>query len=180
MLKNNKGFMLIETIIVSTVVITAMIGLYTSFNKLYNAYQTKISYYNLDATYATKEIIDSIMTTNTHNDTANINNIINQYLTTDNFVHLISNKTCHQNINVTNCQNLQELYNIENVIFVKYTKNALKELNAKNNYNQTFKDYVNYLITYYDINTNQKEYSYIILTEVKNEDKYVYANMRMR
>ncbi len=35
MMKNNKGFMLVEVIVTSTIIVTAMIGLYTSFNKIY-------------------------------------------------------------------------------------------------------------------------------------------------
>ena len=58
MIKNNKGFMLIEAIITSTIVLTMLIALYTSYNKLYNNYKTKNTYYDLDSIYATKEIIN--------------------------------------------------------------------------------------------------------------------------
>ena len=65
MIENNKGFMLLEAIVTSTVVLTTLIALYTSFSKLYNNYRTKNTYYNIDSVYATKEIINTIMTNNT-------------------------------------------------------------------------------------------------------------------
>ena len=61
MLKSNKGFMLVEVVIVATVVLTTMTFLYTSINKLYNNYKVRNSYYNIDAMYATKEIINTMM-----------------------------------------------------------------------------------------------------------------------
>ena len=73
MKRNNKGFMLVEVIVTSTIVVTTMILLYSSFNKLSNNYKTKNSYYNLDATYATKEMINSML----KSDDEDINEFIN-------------------------------------------------------------------------------------------------------
>ena len=64
------------------------------------------------------------------------------------------------------------------MILVEYDNESLNEF-MKNNINETFKDYINYVKKYYDIKEND-EYSYIILTEIKENDKYSYANLRMR
>jgi len=44
MIKNNKGFMLAEVVIVSAVIMTCLVTLYTSFNKMYNLYKDTYNY----------------------------------------------------------------------------------------------------------------------------------------
>ena len=46
--------------------------------------------------------------------------------------------------------------------------------------NKTFYDYIDYLITYYNLENVTDEYNYIVLTEIKEGEKYYYANLRMR
>ena len=41
-MKNNKGFMLAEAVITSTIVLTTLIGLYATFSRLYNLYNISI------------------------------------------------------------------------------------------------------------------------------------------
>jgi Tfp pilus assembly protein PilE len=120
MIKNNKGFMLIEVIITSTIVLTTLIALYASFNKLYNNYRIKNNYHNLDATYATKEIINSML----KNDEGNINNYINTIIPNSKYGYIIKNGYCTNeaefNNNGTpaatvpnNCSNIKKLYTIK-------------------------------------------------------------------
>ena len=73
MLKNNKGFMLIEVIVTSTIVVTTMIALYAGYIKLYNTYKQRNSYYNIDATYATKEMLNAMLEKNNGNVRLKIN-----------------------------------------------------------------------------------------------------------
>ena len=47
-MKNNKGFMLAEAIITSTIVLTTLVGLYANFMKLYNVYKIRDTYYDID------------------------------------------------------------------------------------------------------------------------------------
>ena len=58
MKKNNKGFMLVEVIITSTVVITTLVAFYTNFEKLYKKYNENNNYHDIDGLYATKEVIN--------------------------------------------------------------------------------------------------------------------------
>ena len=170
MIKNNKGFMLIEVIIVSTIVVTTLVALFTSFNKLYNNYNTKNSYYNIDAMYATREMLKSMIEDNT------LNKLIND---TNSYDYIINNSVCNTNYSLLGCQDLKDLYDINNMIFSKYdidSLNALKETSL----NETQKDYIDYLITYYDLENTTEGYNYIILTEIKDQDNYYYANIRTR
>ena len=190
MLKSNKGFMLVEVVIVATVVLTTMGFLYVSFNKLYNNYKTRNSYYNIDAMYVTKEMLDLMIERNL----GNINKFISNYLSsTNNYAYIIGMLTvddetadnekkvkCNYNT-PSNCESLREIYGIENMIMVKYELEVLKEL--KNiTLNQTFDDYIDYLVTYYDLeeNNDDLEYSYMVLTEIKDEGNHYYANLRVR
>lgn len=48
---NNKGFMMAEVIVVSSVVLVALTGLYISYYKVISAYQDRISYYDVNTLY---------------------------------------------------------------------------------------------------------------------------------
>ena len=130
MKKNNKGFMLIEVIVTSTIVMTSMIALYTSFNKLQNNYRIK-------------------------------------------------NTNCNNTFSLSNCEILKDTYKIKNVVFSLYDNNKLKEIKTNETLNQTFYDYIDYIIDYYDIKQSD-EYNYIILTEIEEGDNQYYANLRIR
>ena len=184
--RNNKGFMLVEVIVTSTIVVTTMILLYSSFNKLSNNYKTKNSYYNLDATYATKEMINSML----KSDDGNINEFINTVIHNATYGHIIKDGTCINLITLQNekeisitpvaiCENLKELYSIKNMIFLEYDEESINNL-LKENINQTLKEYIEYIYKYYDIKGTETEYSYIVLTEVEEKGNYYYASLRMR
>ena len=99
--KNNKGFMLVEVIVTSVVIATAMISLYSTFNRLYTSYNRNISYYNIDAIYATKTTIDYLL----NND---FNKFINktfggtQEISGTQYKTLIDNNTCFENSGTCN------------------------------------------------------------------------------
>ena len=61
MKKNNKGFMLVETIIVTVVVATIMISLYVAFNRIYGAYESKKTYMDIEPIYAIDIIKDYLI-----------------------------------------------------------------------------------------------------------------------
>ena len=71
MFKNNKGFMLAEVVITSTIILTALVSLYVTFNKLYSNYNTRNSYYNIDGFYAIKGMINYLI------DSGKLNEILN-------------------------------------------------------------------------------------------------------
>ena len=185
----NKGFMLIEVIVTSTIILTSMIALYVSFNKIYNNYKIKNSYYNIDASYATKLILNSML--ESHKYYGNINEII-QYadLNDKKYQYIIKNATCNKleepeferttyYAPPKTCEGITGLYKINNMLIVKYDKNILMQLNNDLSLNQTFSDYINYLVTYYDMKNNE-QFDWIVLTEIKEGEKYYYANLRMR
>ena len=66
------------------------------------------------------------------------------------------------------------------MIILKYTKDSFLLLKEKENLNQTYYDYLDYLVVYYNLENTSSDYDYIILTETKNGSTYNYAAIRMR
>lgn len=195
MKKKRNGFMLAELIITSTIVVSAMISLYASFNKIYSLYKTKNNYYYVDGVYATKELTDSIIKDN-------FNAFINNKLSSERNTYLIKDNTCKIETNLQEkCKAIQKLYHVKNMIFAEYNKCNLdrekcttqdsetntitnategddKTLNIENN--QPFKEYIDYVIDYYDIESESNEYNYIVLTEIEEDGQTYYSNLRIR
>ena len=178
MFKNNKGFMLVEVIITSTVILTGMILFYSSFNSLFSKYKEREVYHDIDAFYATKEMINALLENN-----------LNTFLNTNSdleTVNLIENGTCNESennyINKNNfCTTLKNLYQVKNMIFTYYDENVLKNKKEKLT-NETFKDYIDYIINYYNIKdanigTNSNHYTYMVITEIENNGKNYYASI---
>ena len=192
MIKNRKGFMLVEVIITATVILTSMILLYSSFQSLLSKYETRNKYHHVDALYATKEIIDYLLQ-------EDFNKFINTNLYQQESLYLIKEKQC-QNLELSEdfnslCTIIQDLYSVESMIFTSYDQNNLK--NLKNGLiesetvkveaikNQTMKEYIDYIIGYYgitneNINVDLNPYSYFIITEISDGEDYYYANIPIR
>ena len=43
---NNKGFMMAEVIVVASIILIAMVGLYASYNKIFSLYNQRMDYYD--------------------------------------------------------------------------------------------------------------------------------------
>lgn len=192
MLKNKKGFMLVEVIITSAVIVTSMILLYSSFQSLFAKYETRSNYHHIDALYASKEMTDYLLQ-------EDFNHFINTNFSKKESIYLIQNGEC-LNIEAvsddfnTFCDTLKDLYSIETMVFTSYDKENLTNLkngleNVEAIKNQTMKEYIDYVIGYYDItNTNinvegsQKEnpYAYFIMTEINDGKDYYYASLPIR
>lgn len=208
MKKNNKGFMLVEVIITSTVIVTSMMFLYTSFNSLFTQYEARTNYHNIDALYATKETIDYLYQNN-----------LNKYIvenTKDSLynkesLYLIKGGTCIKGENGSSileksfCKALQELYGIETMILTSYDAENLKnlkeglkedgEVKVEAVSTETMKEYITYVTNYYNIkneninaanSTRKNEYTYLLLTETKaqksenEKEEYNYASIAIR
>ena len=56
---NNKGFMMAEVIVVSAVVVVTLVGLYTSYNKIFSLYNQRLNYYDVNTLYELAYIRDN-------------------------------------------------------------------------------------------------------------------------
>ena len=57
---NNRGFMLSETLIVATFLVTTLLFLYVQFNKVTKTYDTSFKYNTVNGLYSTNNIINYI------------------------------------------------------------------------------------------------------------------------
>ena len=178
--------MLAEVIVTSTIVVTTMILLYTTFNRLYNNYKTKNTYFNLDATYATKEMIDELL------ETRYINTFIANNISGSQYANIIdSNGECNSTFMPLSpgmgnqavydtCTSIKDLYDIKTMILVEYDEGSFDILKQDITLNQTFADYIEYLKKYNNIDETKEEYTYIVLTETKVNGKNYYGSLRIR
>lgn len=183
---NNKGFMLIEAIIISTIVLTSLLSLYSGFSKLYNNSKTKNTYYDIDGVYAAKSLIKSMIVS--YNINANFNSFITNQIADGSLEEhfLIKERECKiasDEYANNSCNQIKNLYNINNLVLLEYDTNSFNNIRNKVS-NQTFKEYVDYLSKYYasDISNADKKnkYSYIVLVEYGNDNNYNYSNLRLR
>jgi len=172
---NKKGFMLVESIIVTVVVVTIMTSLYIVFNRVYNNYTKKSTYTNIDGVYALKEIMDFMINTETTNSFM-FNDLINN---NTNYTEI----TCDTSNASFNdfCNTLVNEHNINNNKIYLVSNNNISLNNLKENVeNQTFKDYIDYLmnIGIHSVNFlgNNTKYTHILLLEISynNINKYAY------
>lgn len=166
MIKNNKGFMLAEVVIVSAVLITTLVSLYAGFAKVYKAYEERSSFFDTDSIYALKSIKDTLI------DEGLFNNIINEINTSNYVSYLAENLTDDSYIN----SYLKELlgnYNIEYFYITKYDNASLTTIIESDANNIIFNDFLKYLQKNLTFDNN---YNYIFLSKTK-DGRFAYLRV---
>lgn len=166
MIKNNKGFMLAEVVIVSAVLITTLVSLYAGFAKVYKAYEERSSFFDTDSIYALKSIEDTLI------DEGLFNNIINEINTSNYVSYLAENLTDDSYIN----SYLKELlgnYNIEYFYITKYDNASLTTIIESDANNIIFNDFLKYLQKNLTFDNN---YNYIFLSKTK-DGRFAYLRV---
>jgi len=57
---NNKGFMMAEVVVVASIVLVTLVGLYTSYNKIFSIYNKRVDYYDVATLYDLAYIRDGV------------------------------------------------------------------------------------------------------------------------
>lgn len=149
---NNKGFMLIETLIVSLFVATTLIYLYVQFVNLNSAYTTSFTYNTVDGLYALDDIRDYLL---------DYQSIVQTEMKKKDYVDDICTILPNQNY----CEGLLEAENVKTLIIAK---NDLTTTVFPNTYNQTLKDFIDKITV-----TGNEEYR--LVAEFNN---LTYATLR--
>lgn len=153
-----KGFMLAEVVVVSVVIATVLVTLFTGLSRVSSAYETRNRYYDVDSLYAAMEINGILK----KNNPSTINTTLAMKLSDD-----------------SNVSNFEEFYNNTNSsinsYITPYTKDSM--LTLKNfNSNLTFSNYLDYLSD--NLNFSD-DYNYMIIVERRENndinDCYYYA-----
>lgn len=164
---NKKGFMMAEVVVVSVIICTALVTLYTGINRVSNAYKIRNKYYDINALYMAEKANLYLI------NTSNISNI-NELITKNKSV-----KISDPNLNnITNIYKSNNSDSTTNIYFSMYNKNKINDLTSINGINVTFKDFVTYLDGHLDYN---EEYNYIIISEICNDkDDCNYYGLKVR
>lgn len=173
---NNKGFMLVEVIIVTVIVATIMISLYVVFNRVYNAYDLKEKYTDIDGIYGIKAVEDYF-----------IDNMVFNYLikdmneSSDVYVEVKCDGYFEDNA-LTYCDNIFSTYKVNKLYLVKKDGDQLpSDDKMPSAVNQTFIDYFDYVRNAIELEND----GYIFLLETYELDsdknvlnKYSYLEIK--
>ncbi len=132
--QNKKGFVLVETIIISVVVTTALLLIYIQLMTINSSFKKHFSYDNVDKLYLTENIVDYIKT----NDMAIFQNNSQPY------------------VNITSCDNtyfedyaycrtLFSALGVENIIFTTNNITTLKQNVNTYDFSEKLKEYIKIL-----------------------------------
>lgn len=164
MKSNNRGFMLAEVIIVSSIIVTVLVTMYTGLNRLFIKYDELSRYFNVDAIYMAKNVEDYLI------DTYQIKGLIDESVGYRDIINMDSN------IGNIIGGNTKKLYFIGN-----YTKGFDNLKNSSGSSDTYFKDYVDYVKNdikgKYSSDTKPTEYKdkKAIIIEIKEDEKSYYG-----
>ena len=167
MIKNNKGFMLAEVVIVSAILITTLVSLYAGFAKVYKAYEERSSFFDTDSIYALKSIEDTLI------DEGIFNNIIDK-INTSNYLSYLKGDISSDNYINNYLTELLGNYNIENFYITTYYSNSLNSIINSDPNNIVFNDFLTYLQKNL---TFDNSYNYIFLSETK-DGRFAYLRVK--
>lgn len=187
---NCKGFMMAEVIIVSTVILSTLVGLYTIFNKMYIVYTERSYYYNVDAVYAGESIYKYLVSSDKFVDALkNIKKQDSEPVASRNYkiIEETEERPKCNDIEKNICDGLIDTYNIKNAIIFPYNVNAVNKDNSNvSGFDVRFKDYLDYLNTSLnfaekdEIDEEKQKFNYIIIVELENGDYQYFGYYRIR
>lgn len=168
---NCKGFMLAEVVVVSVVIATVLVTLFTGLRNVSSAYQTRNRYYDIDSLYAAIEYSEILERSN-----VSLNGIINDAEL------LYSWAREWTDIDIGQIQRYEEFYYYEIGDYIigyitPYNKEKMLSLESYDGKtNTTFGDYLDYLSGNLDFTA---DYDYMIIVERRKnrniDDCYYYA-----
>lgn len=167
-----KGFMLAEVVVVSVVVVTVLVALFTGVNNVSSAYETRNRYYDVDSLYVAMEINDILL-----KNVDSLDGLISDAKRVYNFA-LESD-----DIDENNIQDFGDFYGDvvgDEVIsyITPYNREIMLSLESYDGTTTvTFDEYLDYLSN--NLNFDDENYNYMIIVERRAhgnvDDCYYYA-----
>lgn len=139
MKKNNKGFLLVESLVVSTFVLTVIMLLYIQFSNLTINYKNSYSYNNIESLYDLSSVI-KYLNKNEYN--------LSPFLTkTTPYVILFENNNCNTNVGFTDsfCKNLINKTGAKTIIYTDSNIDNIQKYlsgNEDKKINQKFREFI--------------------------------------
>ena len=170
MLFNNKGFLLVEAMVVSAVVAITLVIIYTQFNSVYDSYEKRQSYENIDNLYITKDISDLVK-----EESINYFSVLLELkIDATPSVPYIDLSDCSSFINDDYCNSFVEKTNVKTILFTEYDISDLIDFDYTNEFSVELKDYIKY--TNSILETTPKE-GYRVIVEFNN---YEYSTIKVQ
>ena len=177
MKKNNKGFMMAELIVVTSIVLLAVTTFYASYHKIYSTYQKRINYNDIKSLNRLVFFRDSLIEDcDSLDENCKINTLIS---------NAKRNPSRYRLQNISNEINLIDVNNdVKNHVIVSETtflyyneKRPISSTIFNNvNVNPTYKDYIDYISDSIPYNKT----NFIMLIErCYTEDKCKYAYLQI-
>ena len=150
-MKNNKGFMLLETLIVSTIILSTLVFLFIQFTNIKTNYEISFKYNTIPGIYIAKEFSDFLIKNNIDSSLSNqLNDSTNGFLNIKNhtyidkgekdfYTSMINQMNIKQIIytsdDLTTFKNYLNGNNVDTSIFTESFKNFIIKLSTKNSPN---------------------------------------------
>ena len=136
-MKNEKGFLLAEALIVSTFVLTILIILFIQFSNLTNNYKNSYSHNNVESIYDLSSVAN-YLTTNRYD--------LSEYLTVEKpYVLVYKDNECNINLTDNFCQTIMKQMGAKTVIYTNSDVKAIQYYvnnNEDNNIGQKLREFI--------------------------------------
>lgn len=158
MKKNNKGFVLVETLIVSVSVAAIFTIIYLNLYPIVGEYQKVENYDDIDTKYVAHWMRLLVMNKGNGTLWTKVNNNNNKYVT------VTKNDCSTYFVNEANCNNFFDGFNVSKMYITSYFTTELKSV-VKNapDIDSSVKEYIEYLPTYEKLNESKKDYKRVIV-----------------
>lgn len=168
---NRKGFMMAELVVVSSIVLVTLVGLYTSYNKIYSTYKTRLTYYDATTLYRLGYYRDILKE----------NNVLSEVIdNSKSGIVEVYNYNNTEEGNIFALPEIEQPKNVADVVFFinnnggKLDADALKAKNI----HPTFNDY----IEFFNNSVDYTEFNYVMIMErclVGDENNCNYAYLEI-
>lgn len=139
-----------EVIVVSAIVLSVIGGLFISYNRIYGAYNTRVGYYDTVTLYRLEYYRNILIENDVMND------ILEKTKKTETIVNIYDSDNNSNNIFTLPSNEISNSVT-DKVLLIQNTADSIRTiLGSESNYNvsATFKDYLKYLSTSVEINSN--------------------------
>lgn len=158
---DKKGFLLAEVVIVSTVILTIMTTLYSSYAKMNSVYKIRNNYYNIDTLYSTYNLKNYLL------DEMYLNEILSE--TNTNILTFVP-QTDELFQALISSSNIESAYCLKKDKLDEFINNNDQEVT------NTMKDYLNYLKSQDNYQTSN---DHLLIVERLSDDNYYYSYVEL-
>lgn len=136
---NNKGFLLAESLVVSTFVLTVLVLLFVQFRGLFNSYEDSYDYNTVEGIYNLNTMKKYLLNNQSGGD-------LSSKIGSSGYVTIVRNGTCQTNIGLSGLDYCDALSGEMGLKTLLFTSSNLSSLNTSNSmFTQSFKDFLSKL-----------------------------------